>query len=258
MPPFSDYSRYYDLLYADKDYDAEAAGVTALLDRFGSSPRRLLELGCGTGRHARCLADRGYHITGIERSDSMLHQAQQRAVAAEAGEGRSGSFTPLPGDARSVRLDVRFDAVLSLFHVVSYQTSADDVDGLFETVACHLEPGGLFVFDVWYGPAVLFLRPQVRVRRIEDDRISVVRIAEPALDENACRVDVDYTVFVTDRRTGTVEQLQERHRMRYFFRPELERIAAAHGLHIVHSEEWMTGKPPSQNTWGVCFVAARS
>ena len=154
-----------------------------------------------------------------------------------------------------MRVGQRFDAVLSLFHVVSYQTSNEDVKQIFETAALHLNVGGCFVFDVWYGPAVVSMLPRVRIKRMENAEISVIRLAEPAIDMNRNQVEVSYTVFATDKATGTVEQFGEQHRMRYYFAPELELLAEMHDLQIVHSEEWMTAAKPSEKTWGVTFVA---
>ena len=53
---FQRYSRYYDLLYRDKDYDAEADDVARTLRSADPTARKLLEIGFGTGRHGRLLA----------------------------------------------------------------------------------------------------------------------------------------------------------------------------------------------------------
>ncbi len=253
---FDAYSQYYDLLYQDKDYANEADYVRRLLVRFLPSVSNIMELGCGTGRHAALLAESGLKVTGVEVSESMLQQAKVRAAAVSAS-GASGRFGAELGDARTFRVEERFDAVVSLFHVVSYQISNDDVRQLFKTAATHLSPGGLFLFDVWYGPAVMALRPVVRVKRMENSQIAVLRIAEPRIDMNRNRVDVTYTVLVTDRPSGVVQQFNEEHRMRYYFSPELELIGDSIGMPIIHSEEWMTGGSPSEATWGVTFIARK-
>ena len=46
--------------------------------------------------------------------------------------------------------------------------------------------------------------------------------------------------------------------MRYFFKPEIENIANQSGFEILHAEEWMTGTPIEQNTWGACFILKSS
>jgi SAM-dependent methyltransferase len=249
---FGPYARYYDLLYRDKDYDAEADFVSALLERHRPGARTLLELGCGSGRHAVCLARRGYRVHGVDRSADMLEQARRRCHDLAPDVAARLEFAG--GDIRSLRLGRTFDAVIALFHVMSYQPTNDDVTAALTTAREHLAPGGIFMFDCWYGPAVLTDRPTVRVKRIEGDGLEVTRIAEPTLHPNACLVDVHYTVFIRDRASGAVEELRETHRMRYLFAPEVESLAQAAGLGVQHACEWMSGQPPDASTWGVCFV----
>ncbi len=252
MTVFNHYAAYYDLLYRDKDYVGEAAFVAALLKKHAPAARRILELGCGTGRHAILLAERGYEVCGIDQSPGMLSSAGQRLAALPPDIATRLQFRE--GDLRSVRVPEKFDAVISLFHVISYQTSNDDLDAAFATARAHLAPGGVFLFDVWYGPAVLTDRPAVRVKRLEDERIRVTRIAEPTLHPNQNRVDVHYDIQVEDRATGRVEVRRELHPMRYFFKPELDDRLMAHGFTPRAMAEWMTDREPGWDTWGTYLV----
>jgi SAM-dependent methyltransferase len=160
-----------------------------------------------------------------------------------------------PGDLRTFSLPDRFDAAISLFHVISYLPENEDILAAFRNARRHLNPGGLFVFDVWYGPAVLTERPAVRVKRMSDDETEVVRLAEPVLHPNENRVDVNYQVWVKRRKDGAVSEVRETHRMRYLFAPELQRLLSSAGFDLAHAEEWVTGRPLGCDTWGACFVA---
>lgn len=117
--------------------------------------------------------------------------------------------------------------------------------------------GGVFIFDCWYGPAVLTDRPVVRIKRLEDDDIEVTRIAEPKIHENKNIVDVNYNIFIKNKATGIAEELKETHRMRYLFKPEIDFLFEQAGFKLVESVEWMTGREPGFDTWGVCFVGKR-
>jgi SAM-dependent methyltransferase len=241
--PFDLSGQVYDLLYRDRPADVEARYVASLLERFGGSIRGLLDLGCGTGRHARHLLELGFDVVGVERSEQMASRA--RLIE---------HLSVSTGDVRHVRLGRRFDAVLALFHVVSYQRTVQDLLDMFVTAADHLEPGGLFVFDTWSTPAVLSQRPEVRVREVSDGAIEVRRTARPVEDVRASRVDVHYEVEVTDRSKGTVESFTELHSMRHLTEAEVELLARASGFEVLHAEEFLTGAEPSAETWGVCFV----
>ncbi len=253
MSVFGNYAHYYDLLYRDKDYVGEAQFLQKLVQTYAPSANSILELGCGTGMHALLLAKAGYRLHGVDFSQEMLQRATERLSQLPVELVSRLEFSP--GDVRTVRLDKQFDAVLSLFHVMSYQTTNEDLRAAFATAKAHLKPGGVFIFDCWYGPAVLSDRPTVRVKRLEDEEIAVTRIAEPVIYPNENLVDVNYQVFIRQKNTGAVEELQEVHKMRYLFKPEIEFLCAQSGLEYVESHEWMTNHEPGFNTWGVYFVA---
>jgi SAM-dependent methyltransferase len=147
---FDRYGHYYDLLYRDKDYEAEVEYVTRALRSAAPKTTTLLEFGSGTGRHGRLFASRGFQVAGVERSKSMAEVAQ----TAQSLTG-TGSFNCTQGDIATVKLGRAFDAVIALFHVLSYQTTVAEIAQTFANAAAHLNPGGLFLFDVWHGPAVL-------------------------------------------------------------------------------------------------------
>lgn len=247
---FQDYSQYYDLFYADKDHAAEAAYVAGLLERFAKAPASLADFGCGTGRHALRFAQRGWHVFGIEQSSAML----SRARAAAAREGLT-NFEAVHGSAQDAKLGQRVDAATALFHVVSYQATDAALHGFFRNVRAHLAPGGCFVFDVWHADAVLAQRPEVRVARRSSERALVTRLAEPKLDLEARTVAVTYTLYVEDSESGEIAKSTEEHLLRYLTSDEIADHASRVGMRIAHSEEWMTGRRPSVDTWGVCYVA---
>ena len=242
---FVDYSRYYDLLYRDKDYAAEADYVYSRLEKFcPCSIGTLLEFGSGTGIHARLLAKKGVQVTGIEYSAEMVAQAEI-----------TENFTCCQGDIREARLNSRFDAVVSLFHVMSYQTENSDMRNVFDRAGEHLNPGGIFLFDIWYTPAVLSMRPETRVKRVAvDDAIEVTRIAEPDILVNENRVDVHYTVFINNTKTKQCHTVKETHPMRYFSLPEIDLFAECSGFERICAEEFLTGEELGEKTWGACIV----
>ena len=252
---FGSYARYYDLLYRDKDYATEVLFVESLLARHSPRARSILELGCGTGVHAGLLAAKGYSLHGVDMSEDMLKGARSRCAALEPVLRDRLSFSV--GNVRDCRLGREFDAVVSLFHVVSYQAANADLSAMFDTVTLHLRKGGIFIFDFWYGPAVLTERPSVRVKRMESDAIRVTRIAEPVMDARASCVDVNYHIFIHDKATQRMEDLKETHRMRYLFSTEIEMLAKAAGLRVEDACEWLTRREPSFDTWGVCAVLSK-
>ena len=247
MSVFSEYAQYYDLLYRDKDYPGEVAYVDSLIKQRHGTARSLLDLGCGSGRHAGFFAEHGYQVTGVDLSEPMLEAARSNLTNDEIAFHQ--------GDVRSVRLQQRFDVVVSLFHVMCYVTTNEDLKAALTTVAEHLKPNGLFIFDLWYGPAVLHQAPEVRVKRVDDPQVEVTRIANPRMFVNDNCVEVNYHLFVRDRKTGHIEEFTENHRVRYLFLPELDELLASAGVKLNFAYEWMSDREPTIDSWSVCLGA---
>ncbi len=254
MSVFEAYSQYYDLLYRDKNYAAEVDYVKRLIEREHPGSKTVLDLGCGTGRHDFLLAEHGYRVTGVDMSADMLKVANaERAKKLAVGGPPPPDFAE--GDVRSVRLGRRFDAVVSLFHVMSYQTSNADLLAAFTTLREHVAPGGVVLFDAWYGPTVLTDRPVVRVKRLHGDGFDVTRLAEPVFHPNENVVDVNYQIMIAQRDSGRTEQLRETHRMRYLFVPEVRELLERVGLRLDRACEFLTDGELGFSTWNALFVA---
>jgi SAM-dependent methyltransferase len=246
---FEFYSRYYDLLYRDKNYRGEADYVLSLVRRFHTAGgKSLLELGCGTGRHAALFREAGYEVTGVDMSGTMLALARKN----------NPDIAFAQADARQVRLDRKFDIVTSLFHVASYQTGNADFSAYLESVRTHLAPGGVFIFDYWHGPGVLTDLPQRREKRLEDANLKIVRFATPTLYPAENVVNVRYRIEAGRPGGSDAQEIVEDHRMRYFFIPELAYFLERHGMRLLTSLEWMTQKAPDLGSWTACSVAALS
>jgi SAM-dependent methyltransferase len=253
MTVFGDYSRYYNLLYLDKDYVGEAAYVLGLIRRHAPQASSLLDLGCGTGVHACEFARAGYDTLGLDRSENMLVQAREKQKRRDSGELGRVAFAQ--GDIRSFELSRTFDAIVALFHVISYLPTDDDLDATFGQIQKHLNPGGILIFDFWYGPAVLTDRPSQRVKVLEDKDVKIVRVATPTLHVNDNLVDVRYDLLVIERSSGHCSEFAENHRMRYLFRPELDALLSRRGLKPIAFHEWRGEKVPDEKSWNSAMIA---
>lgn len=247
------YSNQYDSLYGDKDYAAECNLLEAAFQRYASqSVHTILDLGCGTGSHAFELARRGYPVTGVDRSADMLAKAQVKLEALPTG-------VPIPkfihGDIKSTDLRERFDTVLMMFAVLGYQLENADVLAALQTARRHLAPSGLLIFDVWYGPAVLHLRPGERLKTLPSGNGTLLRSATGSLDVLHQQAEVRYHLWLFDE-VRLLSETEESHRMRYFFPQELAFYLTQSGFEMVHLSAFGNlDEPASEESWNVLTVA---
>lgn len=252
MKVFNNYAHYYNLLYKDKDYKSEVDYIDKLIHKYKPDTESILNLGCGTGNHDFYFVKKGYNVYGIDISEEMLDQARAKIKKLKY---LKSNLNFSKADVRSVRLKEKFNTVVSLFHVASYMNTNNDILDYLKTAHFHLKENGIFIFDFWYGPAVLANMPSVRIKRLEDENIKVIRATEPVLHPNENIVDVKYEVVIEEKKTKKITRVEEVHKMRYFFKPEVEFMLLKTGFELLYAKEWMTEKPIGFDTWGVCFVA---
>lgn len=253
MSTFGSYAPYYDLLYSEKAYEEEAAFVMSELGKFAGAITRLLDLGCGTGVHALRFAAAGYRVRGVDTSSDMLELAQGRRSRVPGEIAARLEFDR--ADIRRLRLREQFDAAVSLFHVMSYQTANQDVEASIAAVRRHLAAGSPFLFDFWHAPAVIASGPSARKKEVENESVRVIRVATPTWSKGANRVDVHYRFSIQNKSSGESREFEETHAMRYFFPAELEQMLSDGGFRVARCAEWLTGREPNAESFSAYIVA---
>jgi SAM-dependent methyltransferase len=128
----------YDAFTAHHDYATWTAGLLGLARGYGLAGRRVLDVGCGTGKSLLPLIDTGWEGVGCDASAGML------AHAAPALRTRA---TLHHLDARRLPSLGAFDLVWALDDVANYMLDADELIALLRGMAANLAPGGVLLFD---------------------------------------------------------------------------------------------------------------
>jgi SAM-dependent methyltransferase len=247
---FSDYAHFYDLYYAEKDYPAEVDFVLELAAKFGITPRTVLDMGCGTGKHMEEFARRGLKCDGFDLSQEMLFQARQKMI------GKDVTLTV--GNLTSFENGKKYDLIVSMFAVMGYLTENKDLLAGLSTACKHLNPDGIFVFDGWFGPAVLVQQPEERCHQYIDGDSIIERKAVPLLDPNNQTVTINYKISLKHG-DNVVSQSSEDHRMRFMFIKEMELAMKNVGLEMVYFCPFMEpDKKLTTANWNVSFVARKN
>ncbi len=210
------YAECYDQIHSAKSYEGEVERILDLINEMQEKRviRKVLDFGCGTGIHLNSLVRTKLDLFGYDRNDYMLQVARQKYPQLFF----ASDYALIPDD---------LDLAYSLFDVVSYQTTDQEVELFFRALASKLAPGAMLVIDGWYFPGVAKNPPEVRERDISF-RSSIItrRVIPSTSDENRTTV-----LNITLENKANSELLSdEKHILRAFNTEELESVAILCGF----------------------------
>jgi SAM-dependent methyltransferase len=206
------YLRLFETVQTPGHTAQEVAWIIAALDLPPGA--RILDLGCGQGRHAVPLAQAGYRLAGLDRSTYLLAHAQR------AARERGVDVQWVRGDMRRLPWRGQFDACISLFTSFGYfEDEAHNQEVLYQVHGA-LKPGGTLVLDLSNRDYYL-LHAWPRAWRRHGEAII---LEETVFDPKTCRFAMTFTWL----EHGRAESLA--HSVRYYTAPELAAMLRAAGL----------------------------
>lgn len=139
---YDDFSRFYDLLTDNVEYEKRADYFCRLLSMCGINEGILLDLGCGTGSMSLAMAERGFDVIGIDSSVGMLNAAQQKMFAS------GKQMLLLNQSMEEIDLYGTVDCAICVLDGINHLKNEKAVKATFEKVSLFMNKGGAFAFDV--------------------------------------------------------------------------------------------------------------
>ncbi len=217
-----DYVRFYNLIYKDKNYKQEAEFVY----KWANKPKTMLELGIGSGQHAKYWA-KSAKIMGIDKSQDMIENAYRHKNITYINQD---IFNFLYNWAQeNSPIPVTFDCITAMFNVMGY-TLLEEIIPLLP-----LEKGQYFIFDIWDAAKFDKQPPQPKVKYFEHFyRISIPeRISERLLRIDFIIVEIDQI------------RAFERHFVQGYFLKDIENLCRKYNYKIVDTK--------STSSWQLWF-----
>lgn len=252
--PYTALAEGYEAVMTHVDYRRWAGHAHDLLQEHAPAgwplgPRRLLEVGCGTGAMARWLQPRGpYRYLATDRSAAMLAVARRKARAGSLPiRFRQVDFTRLEDDLPEMA--DTFDAVLLLYDGLNYLLKARRVRCLLSGAARVLRPGGLFLFD-HSTPANSADPADFEYEGTFEQDGQTVRYRRESRYDPARRLHT--TLFHLE---GPEGPRTERHEQRAYGLEEIRRLLRASPLAEVAAYNGFTTDPPTPESRRIHWVA---
>jgi len=184
----------------------------------GDEPKTILDMGCGTGRLAVALAERGHRVTGADPSAGMMQVARARAGAERVRW--------IDSDAAGLTLETRFDLIIMTGHVFQVFLKDDEVRAALRNLRRHLAPDGRLAFET-RNPLIEEWRDWIP--SLTREIIDVPKIGAVEVHYDIAKAEGAFVTFETHFRFASADIAVAQMTLRFVNQPELAAFLAPAG-----------------------------
>lgn len=225
---FSESARFYDAIYSEiKDYRGESQRLADLIRAQRPHATRLLDVGCGTGEHARFLAAMGFQVDGLDREAAFVERARTKNP-----EGRFSL-----ADMVDFALESRYDVVTCLFSSIGYVRTVSNLRRTLKLFARHLNTAGLVIVEPWFQPGEM-THGAVYLHTAEQLGLKVCRMSHTEVRGRVSRLQFEYLIGDS----GGLKRASEVHELGLFTRAEMQDAFRRAGLSVEYDPEGLSGR----------------
>ena len=225
MEAYSSFAQVYDLFMDNVPYEEWSRYLISLLKEYQVTDGTVVELGCGTGKMTRLLADAGYDMVGVDNSAEMLEIAGERQEEEERND-----ILYLLQDMRELELFGNIRAIVSVCDSMNYIMEPEDLKKVFGLVKEYLAEDGVFIFDL---NTVHKYRDLMGECTISENREESSFIWENYFYEDQDINEYMLTIFRKQADSELYERTEEAHYQRAYDMDTLKRLIEKNGLALV-------------------------
>jgi ubiquinone/menaquinone biosynthesis C-methylase UbiE len=134
---YKDLAKYYDIVTQSKRYDRETRILKRIISKYtGSEGKKLLDAGCGTGKHLMYLAS-DFCCTGLDLHEEMLRVARKNVPNATFVRANMTDF----------RLGNKFDVILCMSSAIGLVRTYSNLDKTIKNFSNNLKNGGIVIIE---------------------------------------------------------------------------------------------------------------
>ncbi len=197
---FDETAAYYDLIYSNKDYQQEAKDIQAYLTRVYPQAIHILDIACGTGKHAQYLSHH-YKVDGIDINPSFIELASMR--------NPDGQF--YCKNMMKFQLPEQYDVVLCLFSSIAYVKTFDALVDTLGQLLKHVKASGYLIVEPWFAPDT-WESERYDMLIVEDETYKICRMSHSSREGLISILNFQYLISSSQG----IKHHKERHELGLF------------------------------------------
>lgn len=245
MEAYTSFAQVYDLFMDNVPYEEWSLYIQELLKEYGIRDGVVCELGCGTGKMTRLLADKGYDMIGVDISEDML------AIA--SGESPGSEILYLCQDMCELELYGQAAAMISVCDSMNYLLEEEEILAVLERVHQYLQPGGVFIFDL---NTIYKYKTLLGDTTICENREEGSFIWENFYDEQEQINEYDLTLFIREE-DSLYRKFEETHYQRGYPLEKIRTLTEEAGMEFVTAYEACTREQPKEDSERIYVITRR-
>lgn len=248
---YTNFAQVYDLFMDNVPYEEWGQYIADLLQGAGITDGILLDLGCGTGKLTRFMAELGYDMIGVDHSLEMLEIAREsgreQMAVTESGDGLPEdpvrNILYLQQDMRAFELYGTVRAIYSACDSINYILEESELLQVFRLVNNYLDPKGLFLFDC---NTPYKYEQLLGENTFAENREACSFIWENYYDSDRGINEYDLTLYIRNS-SGYYQRFEETHFQKSYSLDVIRKLLAAAGLEFVAAYDAYTREEPAED-----------
>lgn len=245
MDIYNKFAKVYDELMNDFNYEEWFSYIEDVFKMHNKTPRKILEMACGTGSLSYYFAENMYKLTAFDLSEEMLSKADDKLK-------KYKNVKMLKQNMIDFKFNEKFEAIISICDSINYILEKKDLIDTFKNVYNHLEDGGIFIFDI---NSFYKLEKILGNNIFIEDREDIFYSWENYFHEESNICDFYLTFFIGDGEN--YKRFNENHRERAYKIEEIIEVLKIAGFENNYIYDCFTFNKPNKETQRVNFVAIK-
>ncbi len=225
---FDKSARFYDAVYAWKDYAGESVRLHTLIEEKAQRlAGTLLDVACGTGAHLAYLREH-YEVEGLDLNAELLDVAHERLPGVPLHLGNMLDFD----------LGRTFDVVTCLFSAIAYVGTIDNLHMAVGNLARHVAKGGVLIVEPWAAPDGFVIDGKPHAHFTDWPDVKVARMSMSAKRDNISVLHFHYLVGTPEG----IDYFTETHELGLFTHAEYLDAFKSAGFEVSYDPEGLMGR----------------